>query len=419
MELWHKQTYGIDISDHSIELLGIRKKVGRLTVATAGRVEIASGVVHNGQIQQPDEFVRALQRLVGSAGIDRHGDKRIILAVPESQIYLYAFTVPAEVSAEHVGESVQYMAEETLPLSFNQVYHDYQILSRDSEGTDVLYVACPKPIIDTLQELTRKAGLNPLVIEPESAALARAIIPPGPVAPTMLADIGSRSTTITIYDRHGIRFSYTLPVAGHAFTKAVMDHRGVSIEEAVRLKRERLLDISKSDNEIREPLDQIVERMSMSIHYYEQKVGFAVTQILLAGGSSLLPGITEYIHHRLRLPVSVGQPLRDISYDRSLLPDERRSIIYSTVTGLALRGVSPRTVAEGINFLRHEEKHHRLAVGDVFHRHAQARPRQKQSSIAKSRPKGQPDPKRMRLLLWVFLGLIVVFFLVLWLRPNG
>lgn len=418
MELFHQQIYGIDISDHSIELLGVRKKVGRPSIVTAGRVEIASGIVHHGQIQQLDLFVKALQRLVGSAGINGRGEKRVIMAVPEPQIYLYTFTIPAEISSENIGESVQYMAEETLPLSFDQVYHDYQVLSHDNDGTDVTYVACPKPTIDSLRDASKRAGLVPEVIEPESAALARAIIPPGPIAPTMLVDIGSRSTTITIYDRHGIRYSYTLSVAGHAFTKAVMDSRGVSIEEAVRLKRERLLDVSKSDNEIREPLEQIVERLSMSIHYYEQKVGFAVTQIILAGGSSLLPGITDYIHHRLRLPVSVGTPLHGLSYDRSLIPDERRSIMYATVIGLALRGMTSRSLASGLNFLRHDERHQRIAIGDIFHHHAQGTQKKKKTAGA-YRVKATSDTGRTRILLAVFFGLIAVFVILLLIRPNG
>ncbi len=414
-----RQAYGIDISDYSIELMEIRGHMGRLAVTATARVELEPGAMSNGLVQQPDKLIVALQRLQSSAGLERRGIRHAILAVPESQMYLYVFTVPAEVQPEHVGESVQYMAEETLPLSFDQVYHDYQVLSQGHDGTDVLYVACAKPVVDGLRTVCDRAGIVPVVIEPESAALARALIPPGPVAPAVLVDIGSRTTIVTIYDRHGIRYSYTLAIAGNAFTDALMRGRSMSREEAERIKRERLVTVSGQPNELSEPLDQIVERVSTSISYYEHKTGFAVTHVILAGGSSLIPGIDQFIGGRLRLPVSIGKPLQHVQYERSLFPDEKRSVLYATVTGLALRGAGHHRIQEGLNLLRHETAHRQLAVGHWFHRGTQhatslARPEVRSASHRLNAPLN-----RMQLLLLVFGFLIVVFVAVLIIRPNG
>ncbi|MBI5037465.1 MAG: pilus assembly protein PilM [Candidatus Kerfeldbacteria bacterium] len=414
-----QRTFGIDLSDHSIELMEIGSRFGRPLIRTAGRVELESGTVVNGRVDMKDKFVSAVHRLLMSANVDHHGGHRAIIAIPETQLYLYVFTVPGAVPEDRIGESVQFMAEETLPLAFDQVYHDYQILSRGPEGIDVVYVACARDIVDTLRTSLLAAGITPIVIEPESAALARAIIPAGPVPPTLILDIGSRASTITIFDRHGIRYSYTVPVAGHAFTQALMRGRNISTEEAVRLKRERLVNIQTAA-ELAEPLHQIIERISTSILYYEHKTGFAVSQAILVGGSSLLPGLDRYVHDQLRLPVIIGNPLHGLNYNRAQFPDDNRRVLYATVAGLALRGATHTRLHQGLNLLRHEETHRRLAVGHWFHRGTATHLPVATPAPQRAMHAGPPSTsKRTKLLLMIFFGLIIVFLIVLMIRPNG
>lgn len=410
--------FGLDINDRSMEVFDIHKKFGKLSVTASGRVELEPGIIEDGHILNKEKARDTIRRLVQTAAPENITSKHVCVSIPEAHMYLYTFQLPAVISEKNIAESIQYKAEETLPLSFNQLYHDYRILNKSNDTQDVLYVACAKQIIDDYRDIIQQAGLEAITFEPESTAIARATLNHEPIPPTMIVDLGARSTTVAIFDRHGIRYSHALPVAGKNVTNAIMQQRSVNHSEAVRLKREIGL---RSDFQqspvyaiIAKVLDPLIEQFGISIQYYEQKTGFAVTQVLLVGGLSLLPDIAPYLHQQLELPVEVAQPLRGIKYSKKIIPEETQAVLFTSVVGLALRGIQGSTIHHGINLLQHEAEHHRINLGTLFYRQTKevtAKKKQRQPKIVSG------NKKKLFTLLGVFGVLIIIFVVLLMFRP--
>jgi type IV pilus assembly protein PilM len=68
----------------------------------------------------------------------------------------------------------------------------------------------------------------------------------------------------------------------------------------------------------------------------------AIQKILVAGGSSKLPGLPDYLSKRFEIPVELFDPFRAIQVDeRKFDPDYMKEIVpdMAIAVGLALRGV--------------------------------------------------------------------------------
>ena len=55
MSLIYKTTFGLDVSDASIEALELKKSFGKIKILSYGRVKLNPGIVENGEILKKDE----------------------------------------------------------------------------------------------------------------------------------------------------------------------------------------------------------------------------------------------------------------------------------------------------------------------------------------------------------------------------
>ncbi len=422
MSIFGKNAFGLDISDRSIEALELKRRFGKLVVYAYGRIQLERGVVENGRIIKKGAFVAALQSLLGSTHPRPLKTKNVILSIPESKTFIHVFKIPAIISSQNISEAVQFEADATIPISFEQVYHDYQILTEDKEFQDVLYIASFKEIIDGYCEAVRASGLNPVAIEPESLALARALIRKEVADATLIVDAGARTTTITVYDRHGIRYSASTKAAGDAFTAAVAKQLNIPADKATQLRKAvGFVQMPAKDEDLKvsaalqEPMKEITETITRAMSFYSKRTGIAVGRIITCGGTSLTPGFVEQLRRVLQLPVEIGNPLNEIQYEKDAQFKIKKQVLYATVVGLARRGISEKTERKDIHFLTHEKEHKKFIASKEFKKEEPVVVKEKkQLSI-----RGQFANKRVVVLVVVFVVLILLFITVLALSGGG
>jgi len=148
----------------------------------------------------------------------------------------------------------------------------------------------------------------------------------------LVVDIGAGTTEIAIFIEGGLAYSAVLPVGGIQITNDLAVGLRTSIEEAEKIKinygsavensasPEKLIEISNTDGinkhnvtkkylvEIIEPrVSEIFNLLGTEIRksrYYNMIPG----GIVITGGSSLLPGISEIAEQVLNLPSRLGRP---------------------------------------------------------------------------------------------------------------
>jgi type IV pilus assembly protein PilM len=223
----------------------------------------------------------------------------------------------------------------------------------------LLHVGTLKEVVDRYVEVMHLVGIEPIVLDIESASLGRTLLPASysekqqnkPTS-SMIIDIGARTTNVSIFDSsRTLNLSVTIPIAGNHFTKAIAEELKKKDDEAEKLKRTFSLDDKETDNKIlsilQAHLQKIIKEIQNAIKYYEDKVGNKIEQVILVGGSALLPKLDEHFMAKLERKVIIGNPLEKI-LDTEVL-DRKNSVLFANVIGLALRGVGDISV--GINLL--------------------------------------------------------------------
>jgi type IV pilus assembly protein PilM len=270
--------------------------------------------------------------------------------------------------------AVIYEAENYIPLPIEDVYLDSQIVPpalNHLDHLDILIAALPKKTVDPYLSALKLAGLQPLVFEIESQAIARALIKnETATSPHLLIDLGATRTGFIIFSGNSLRFTSFIPVSSGSFTEIISKNLGVSFTEAEKLKIKYGLgektklkfengkaSLKKDRGKIFEALIpalvDLIQQIRRCLDYYQTHAshehlppnGKGVSKIFLCGGGANLKGLPDLLSLELKLLVELGNPWINI------LPESKReagklsfeeSLQYTTALGLALRGIKEK-----------------------------------------------------------------------------
>ncbi|HQB85305.1 MAG TPA: pilus assembly protein PilM [Candidatus Pacearchaeota archaeon] len=379
LDVTRQPIVGIDVSDHSIEVMQLNKQ-GK--IVSYGRAILESGIVENGNILKQKELIDILNDTLKKTKpfpliAEDIKELKAIISLPENKTYIHHFQVSVK---DNLYNSIVKQIETNIPLPIKKLSWDFfKIYNKKREDqVDIICVAVDQDVIDSYIYFLRAAEITPVAIDVESFAIGRGLLKKiyDPVAEevnnkkkkkktestkeeiedTMILDIGAKDTIISVYDYSGaICFAISLPIAGFSFTAKIAEHLGITMEKAEELKVSGGFS-SKTDFFFaieREAL-KIVNEVKEANSFYKKRFNRDVKKIILAGGSALLPEIDVFFQKFFGNKVEIGNPLTKIK-DLSNL-DEKKAVIYSNVIGLALRGISDDPVRDGINLLPSEVK---------------------------------------------------------------
>lgn len=140
-----------------------------------------------------------------------------------------------------------------------------------------------------------------------------------------IVDFGHRSTNVSIFDRHGLKYSRSFMRGGEKLTEEIAKELSISFIEAEKLKHESADLLGRNE----EPQNAIIDRIARN-HY--QKLGeeltrtfislktsgiLAVTSITFVGGGSLARGLPEFLEPMLNdqgIVICPGHNLQKFAY---------------------------------------------------------------------------------------------------------
>lgn len=284
--------FGLDISDHSIEVVQMRS---RTKVKTFGRVILPEGIVKNGLILKKELLVSEIKRALLKAKIR---SKKVFVSIPESKAFIHVFDSKKNIEEE---------AKKTIPWEPGDVYFDVY---------NNIYVAVPKNVIDSYVGILKLVGLKLVGFDVESLALARAL----EANNSLVIDIGARTTNLSVFDnKEQVKITVNVAKGGDNFTRAIAEKLKVSLKEAEKLKIKKGLDMTMALQKEFEPIIKQVRKIGK---LYEKEI----KQIILVGGSAQMPKIVDYFSSNSGLKTYLG---------KSKLIG--KPIFYNVAIGLALK----------------------------------------------------------------------------------
>ena len=348
--------FGLDISDRSLKFAYLGKQEEVYHVRAFGERVFDEGIVEKGKILLPDKLGEEIRAIMKEHSAGAFLPPYAIVALPEEEVFLRVIQVPV-MSMQELREAVRWETEANIPLSIDDVYYDYQILGQGNtvpklNHFDILVAAAPKETVDGYLKALEGGGVAPLVIEPESASIVRSLVQQKNQAdPVLLVDIGMVRTRFVVHAAGAVRFTSFVTISVTTFLQALKSALGVDDQEAQRILFSVGINRAARKGEIFEALVSLItdlkEQMEKYMDFYlthenhEHMERHEFSQVLLAGGGALIPGLADYFAGALKVSALVGNPWTNIlAQPLQEIPEipYREAVRYAAVLGLALRG---------------------------------------------------------------------------------
>jgi len=343
-----KNLVGLDIGSSSVKAVELSRKGPALQLLNMGFENLQTDTIVDGQIMELNNVSNVISNIFNEHQIRT---PRVVAGVSGHSVIVKNIVLPA-MSQEELQESFSWHAEEHIPFDIADVNLDYELTSKSTESLHVLMAACKSDKIANVKQAIQLAGKQPVIIDVDAFALQNCYeVNYQPKAGEIVALLNIGAATMNINILNGTRsvFARDASVGGSQYTSLLQKELGLSFEQAEGVKRGMPL----PDGIEARPIQPIIETVSdilalevkKTIDFYRATAAegdTTIQKILLAGGGSKLPGLSDYLSRRFEIPVEVFNPFRQIEVDNKKFdPDYMREIIpeMAVAVGLALRGV--------------------------------------------------------------------------------
>lgn len=360
MDLFKRKPYsflGIDIGTTGIRMVQLRinnKEIELENYAyteTKEYMEILSNGRKTADVKMSDtEILNDLLKIIAEAKITA---RKTAISIPISSAFSSVMTLP-DIPENEINEAVNYEARQQIPLPINEVIFGWSIINKEEKESDnqnqeqtkkvnILLVAIPKEVTEQYTNIIKKTNLKLVALETESFSLARSLTKDNK-GPSMIIDIGNKTTSIIIVENGSVSESHSIPGAGgEEITRMISHGFNIDFNRAEALKRDVGLTFNgpkKRVSEIALPIVGIIISEIKKINdSYFNKNKTHIKKIIISGSSASLPGLIEYLSKKLNTEVEIANPWKNIIYDRALSKELKKiSTSFSVAVGLALRG---------------------------------------------------------------------------------
>ncbi|MFN5940073.1 MAG: pilus assembly protein PilM, partial [Polaromonas sp.] len=292
---------GLDISSSSVKLVELsRDKAGKLVLDHCAIEPLERGWIIDGNVEKFDEVAEAVRRVVQKSGTKT---RHVAMALPGSAVITKKIVLPGGMTEADLASQVESEANQYIPFSLDEVSLDFCVVgpSATSAGdVEVLIAASRKEKVQDRQGLAEAANLKPMVVDVESyasrLATARLIEHlPNKGLDTLVAlfEVGALTTSMQVIKNDEVLYERDQAFGGAQLTQLIVRQYGFSPEEAESKKRSGDLPEDYESGVLKPFVESMAQEIGRALQFFFTSTPHnKVDYVMLAGGSSALPGLT-------------------------------------------------------------------------------------------------------------------------------
>jgi len=295
---------GLDIGSHSIKAVAIshaknEPKLVQFSIKPIG-----------------DNIIRAINEAYSELGLTKI---KVVSSISGPTVIVRYVDMP-NMTADELDGAVRFEAEKVIPYNISEVELDAQkIETLDGNRMRVIMVAVKKDLIDSQIKILSEAGLEPLIIDIDSFALANAFMSAGIDSENIcgLINIGFVKTNINIVKADKLYFSRDIDIGASHIVKLLSDSLSVPQKEALKIMEEKLSgfnDLTEDEkkiilNPLSDVLSRLIDEIRLSFDFYENRYGNSVTKIFISGGMAMHETVISFLKQAMGSSVDKWNPL--------------------------------------------------------------------------------------------------------------
>jgi type IV pilus assembly protein PilM len=351
-----KALVGVKIGASGISAARVIQTGGRAELLELVREPLPRGVVVAGEVRDVPALASALSHMFS---VHRLPKKAVRLGISNNRIGVRIIEVSGVMEPRQLENAIRFRAQEVLPIALEDAVLDYQQLS-ESVNADgelvrrVLLVVAYRDLIDRYVVAFKEAGVRLVGIDLEAFGLLRALTPGGigerSDAAHVVVSIGHERSTFAVSDGNVCEFTRVLEWGGSTLDVAIARQLNLAPSEAEPVKHAIALDGSEptlppnvtreqanlAADIVRRQLQTFARELVSSLQYYQnQPSSLGIGDIVITGGTSLLPGLAGELQRLIGVSVRVGDPFERVRVARGVVAGEHERAL-ATAIGLAI-----------------------------------------------------------------------------------
>ena len=338
---------GLDISTTAIKLLELSKSGDRYRVESYAVEPLPPNSVVEKNISDVEAVGEAIKRAVKRSGTKA---THAAASVAGSAVITKVITMSGGLSGTELENQIMLEADQYIPYPLEEVNLDFEVVGHSTENPEdyeVLLAASRSENVDVRVEAIELAGLKAQIIDVEAYAMENAFMmlkeqmPDHGLDKTIaIVDVGATMTTLNVL--HDLKTIYTREqvFGGKQLTEEIQRRYGLSYEEAGMAKRQGGLP-DNYEPEVLEPFKEaMAQQVTRSLQFFYSSSHYnSIDHLVLAGGSSSIPGVDEMIQQSVGVPTTVANPFASMTVSPKIraqvLSNDAPALMIAC--GLALR----------------------------------------------------------------------------------
>jgi len=275
------------------------------------------------QIDIPGEQARQ-EAIAELFRVGKFRTKRVASSVSGKSV-IFRYINMVEMPEDKLNAAVRFEADKYIPFDVNEVEIDAQKLTTvtGSDGKPemkVLLVAAKKSVVEDHARILLDLGLQPIGVAVDSFALGNAYELSDMISPGIqgndrtvaLIDIGASKSCINILRNNVTFFAREVPMGGQDLTNAITRRFGIEAAQAETLKRDAGDQAGEVQEAVGQVLDDLGNEINLSFDFFENQFDGEVQDVLLSGGSVLLPFLEESLEKIFEKRTRVWNPIEGL-----------------------------------------------------------------------------------------------------------
>ncbi len=276
-----------------------------------------------------------------------------------------------------IAKIVEYEARQAIPYAMSEVVWDYQLIrhawqdqrnetledgstieiAEDHEEYEALFVAVKNEQIVRYTDVIEDSGRSVISVEIAPVALfnaARATQCRENEC-TLILNIGGHGSSLILADENRV-FLRPIPIGGDTITQQISKEFGMNYQDAEELKhRHGFVALGgayeEPESEVAATISKIARNVMTRLHkevmisinvWRSQHGGRQPARILLAGGGSTMPYITDFFQEKMRMPVEYLNTFGAITLADEVDKEGLQAVapMFQELIGMSLRNVT-------------------------------------------------------------------------------
>lgn len=335
--------FGLDIGTTAIRLVQLTGRERVKALQRYAYVPVDTKLALSDSKADQQAMAQTIKSLVEKAGVTT---RNVAVGLPSQRVFTTVVDIE-RLNNEELEKTIKYQADSLIPTPLAESKIDWQLLGDspvDKTKVEVLLSSVPNEYVESRLDLLESIGLNVIAFEPDSMALARAVVPSEAVLPQMILDIGNMSTDLVIVVNGAPRLTRAIPTGYEAIIRAAIQNLNIDDAQARQFVGKFGLSQDKLEGQIYRAIsstvDLLVGEIEKSLKFFATRYpDQKMDRVIVTGGAAVLPEFPLYLANKFSLTVEIGNAWRNISFPK---PKENELLAVSNQFGIAA-GLAERT----------------------------------------------------------------------------